>query len=453
MTVPDQQQYCPPYLQGDVWRKSSRNIRFSAKPANGQKNCRRGCIKPSVRRGNFDPPLLIFTRAGASEFRRRVQNNPEHFMDKAEKQVLVLQGGGALGSYQAGAYEALAEADHEPDWVAGISIGAINAALIAGNPPAQRVARLRAFWEKVTSSLAATPITGLPLARGLFNEISAASSALTGVPGFFRPRLIPAAFLPAGAPGANSHMDTAPLRQTLLELVDFERLNSGEMRFSVGAVNVATGNMTWFDSAEQQIGPEHIMASGALPPGFAPAEIDGAFYWDGGLVSNTPLQYVLDERMPVEDVCVYQVDLFSARGKVPTSVWEIEQRLKDIRFSSRTRFNTDMMRRLLEVKAAGQRLYDKLPEDLRDDADAQTLLADHADPAITIVHLIYRQPKTARASKDYEFSRVSMREHWAAGRADVVATLGHSHMHARKAKPDRIKIFDLTRPKDEQHES
>ncbi|MFV2035194.1 MAG: patatin-like phospholipase family protein, partial [Halocynthiibacter sp.] len=311
-------------------------------------------------------------------------------MDRPERQVLVLQGGGALGSYQAGAYEALVNADHEPEWVAGISIGAINAALIAGNPPELRVRRLRMFWQKVTSRITFAPNPGWPLGRGAFNQLSAASAALTGVPGFFRPHLIPAFFMAPGSDGARSYADTAPLRETLLELVDFDLLNRGDMRISVGAVNVATGNMTWFDSATQRIGPEHIMASGALPPAFPPVEIDGAFYWDGGLVSNTPLQYVLDQQAAAGDICIYQVDLFSARGKVPASVWDIDQRAKDIRFSSRTRFNTDMMRRLHGVKDAARRLYDKLPEDLRDDPDARALVGTNADPAITIVHLIYR---------------------------------------------------------------
>ena len=212
-----------------------------------------------------------------------------------------------------------------------------------------------------------------------------------------------------GSVGASSYYDTAPLRETLEQLVDFDLLNSGDVRRSVGAVNVETGNMTWFDSAECTIGPEHIMASGALPPGFPAIEIDCAHYWDGGLVSNTPLQYVLDERLPAEDLCVFQVDLFNARGELPQSVWKVEAREEDIRFSSRTRFNTDMMRRLHDTRDAARRLYDKLPPDMKDDPDA----------------------------------RASMLDHWTAGHADAERTLSHPDWKKRHAVTDQVQVFDL----------
>ncbi len=231
----------------------------------------------------------------------------------AEKNVLVLQGGGALGAYQGGAYEALAAGGLEPEWVAGISIGAINSAIIAGNPPERRVKRLREFWELVSSHLTLPPLATDNTSRKLFNETSAALVASTGAPGFFEPRVPPAVFMPPGTVQAISIYDTAALKSTLLQLVDFDLLNSGKVRYSVGAVEVATGNMQYFDSANQEIKPEHIMASGALPPGFPPVEIDGKLYWDGGIVSNTPLQYVLDGGIPRTDMCVFQVDLFSAR--------------------------------------------------------------------------------------------------------------------------------------------
>ena len=362
----------------------------------------------------------------------------------AERTVLVLQGGGALGAYQAGAVEALDAAQGAVDWVAGISIGAINAALVIGNPPERRVPALRAFWERATG-------LGLPLAMldgvlpgGWLNDMSAASTTLIGVPGFFSLRMPPAAFMPQGSIGALSYYDTAPLRDTLLELVDFERINSGPQRLSVGAVNVETGNMTWFDSASQRIGPEHIMASGALPPGFPAIEIDGQKYWDGGLVSNTPLQYVLDSCAVPDDLCIFQIDLFSARGAMPRSVWDIEAREKDIRFSSRTRFNTDMMRRLHETRAAARRLHDKLPEALKADPDAQALVAGGRDPRITIAHLIYRQTRFEHGSKDYEFSRRSMRDHWVAGARDVSRTLAHPDWRDRHGGGAGVRVFDLT---------
>lgn len=362
----------------------------------------------------------------------------------SEKSVIVLQGGGALGAYQGGAVDALSDAGQPIDWVAGISIGAINSALIAGNAPERRVSALRNFWEMVSSSSVPVGMLDGVLSRGWLNDLSATGTTLTGVPGFFRLRLPPAGLMPQGTEGARSFYDTAPLRDTLLDLVDFDLLNRGPIRLSVGAVNVETGNMTWFDSAEIEIRPEHIMASGALPPGFPAIEIDGVPYWDGGLVSNTPLQYVLDEQMPAEDLCVFQVDLFSARGAVPTSVWTSEAREKDIRFSSRTRFNTDMMRRMHETRDAAKRLYDKLPPGLKNDPDAKALARGNADPRVTIAHLIYRQAKYEHQSKDYEFSRRSMLDHWDAGKADVARTLAHPEWCARHDAATRVNVFDLS---------
>ena len=217
------------------------------------------------------------------------------------KRVLVLQGGGALGSYQAGAYDALCTHEFDPTWVAGISIGAINAAIIAGNPKEQRVARLKEFWELVSSPVLWRPIVKGDQTRSAFNEASAAWIAAFGVPGFFTPRVPPAPLWPRGTPQAISYYDTAPLRETLTRLVDFDLVNEKHVRLSVGAVNVRTGNFAYFDNANEKIGPEHIMASGALPPGFPPVEIDGEHYWDGGLVSNTPLDYVLDQEK-IEDL-------------------------------------------------------------------------------------------------------------------------------------------------------
>lgn len=361
----------------------------------------------------------------------------------SETAVLVLQGGGALGSYQAGAFEALSSAHQNVDWVAGISIGAINSALIAGNTPSTRVTALRAFWETVSSASVPSGMFDGLVPRNWLNQFSATGSTITGIPGFFRPNHPFAAFMPVGTTGAQSFYDTRPLRDTLLDLVDFDLINDGPVRLSVGAVNVETGNMTWFDSADTKIGPEHIMGSGALPPGFPAVEIDGAHYWDGGLVSNTPLQYVLDERCPFEDICVFQVDLFNARGDVPRSVWSVEAREKDIRFSSRTRFNTDMMRRVRETQAAAHRLYEKLPDDLKSDPDAAALIQNDANPNITIAHLIYRQADHELGSKDYEFSRQSMLDHWASGHQDATCTVSDPAWQAHHDAPKGIQVFDL----------
>jgi Predicted esterase of the alpha-beta hydrolase superfamily len=356
--------------------------------------------------------------------------------------VLVLQGGGALGAYQAGVFEALAENHASPDWVAGISIGAINAALIAGNAPEERCAALRGFWERVSRELPYRLGEPLGFARRAFNEASALYAASFGLPGFFTPRLpMPLPAWPAELAQLSLY-DTAPLRKTLLELVDFDRLNRGDMRFSVGAVNMLSGNFAYFDNTERTIGPEHIMASGALPPGFPPVEIDGEWYWDGGLVSNTPLQYVLDNR-PLCAMTVFQVDLFSSRGIIPRTLADVDQRVKDIRYSSRTRLGTDLSRQLQKLRAAASRLSEKLPPELRDDPDLATLMSCHPEGPVAIMHLINRASGYESNSKDYEFSRMTVEEHWSDGKADALYSLAHPDWTGRVLGSDDIKTFDL----------
>jgi len=363
----------------------------------------------------------------------------------SERKVLVLQGGGALGAYQAGVYERLAEAGLAPDWIAGIYIGSINAALIAGNPSERRVERLRQFWQTVSSHLIAPRLLKGDEGQRLFNETSAGLTAVLGAPGFFEPRLPPALAFPPGLPGPVSFYDSAPLGRTLEALVDFDRLNSGETRVSFGAVNVQSGNFAYFDSTREKIRPHHVMASGALPPGLPPVEIDGEYYWDGGLVSNTPLQYVLDE-MPRRDSLVFQVDLFSARGPLPNSLLEAAEREKDIRYSSRTRLNTDMLKHLQDMRRVIHRLLEKLPDELKDDPEIKRLSSDCGDAAITIVHLIHRRGTAQSYSKDFDFSRETVEAHWQAGRADVETTLAHDAWRTRRRPKSGVKVLDLTRP-------
>jgi NTE family protein len=366
---------------------------------------------------------------------------------KAER-VLVLQGGGALGSYQAGAYQALSHHDFEPEWVAGISIGAINAAIIAGNDPARRVARLKEFWEQSSSPVPWNPIVKSERGRTVFNEASAALIATFGVPGFFTPRIPPAPLWPQGTPQSLSYYDTAPLRKTLERLVDFDRINDLKTRLSVGAVGVTSGNFCYFDSVEfkklgKKIGPEHIMASGALPPGFPSVEIEGEHYWDGGIASNTPLDYVLDEE-PRRNLLIFQVDLFSARGLLPTSLLEAAEREKDIRFSSRTRMNTDKNQELHNARKAVRDLIGKLPEDLKNDPTVAYLREAAKENTVTVVHLIYRSKNYESSSKDYDFSHVGMVEHWEAGVRDVHLSLRHEDWLQRPQTGETMVTYDLT---------
>jgi NTE family protein len=363
--------------------------------------------------------------------------------------ALVLQGGGALGAYQAGVYEALAEADINPDWVAGVSIGAINSAIIAGNEPAERVAKLRAFWREITANPlldwvaaanAFTPKGDLP--RALFNQLSAAYTAATGAAGFFTLRQ-PAPWLhPNGAVEATSLYETKLLRSTLERLVDFDRINAGETRFSFGAVNVRTGNFVYFDNENHTIRAEHVMASGSLPPGFPAVEIEGEFYWDGGLISNTPLQWVV-EQGPRQDMLAFQVDLWSARGELPGNLADVAMRQKEIQYSSRTRANTDQFKQYQRARNTLGSFLSKLPADLLATEEARMLssIADHK--VYNIVQLIYRSKHYEGHSKDYEFSRLSMEEHWRAGYFDAARTLRHPEALQRPRNQEGVSTFDL----------
>ena len=363
-------------------------------------------------------------------------------METAAK-ALVLQGGGALGAYQAGVFEALIESDSKLDWVAGVSIGAINAALIAGNAPQQRVSKLREFWELLSSG----PAQRLPLGwgdRAVMNQWSAASAALVGIPGFFRPRLDLSLMLGGAAPML-SYYDTAPLKATLQRLVDFDRINRREVRLSVGTVDVRSGNSVYFDNTTHKIGVEHIMASGALPPGFPPVRINGEDYWDGGILSNTPLQHVLDTFPRTQPLVVLQVDLFSARGPMPTTLSEVIERQKDITYSSRTRMNTNAIAASVNLQQALADLVEKLPRALRADPNLAALRAHLTHEPVDIVHLIYRDKAYELDTKDYEFSRSMVEEHWEAGARDMRNTIAHPEW-LQRATDNGITTFDLCEP-------
>lgn len=362
-----------------------------------------------------------------------------------EQTALVLQGGGALGSYQAGVYKALHEADVEPDWFAGISIGAINAAILAGNPPAKRLEQLSSFWELITHDEALSPFgfddTASRRAQGLMSGLRAVTS---GIPGFFTPRLPSPWLALPGAERALSHYDTAPLRDTLLAHVDFDRINNGPVRLSLGAVNVRTGNFSFFDNQRMEIGPEHVMASGALPPGFAPIEIEGEYFWDGGLVSNTPLTHVLDNAEAATTL-VFQVDLFSASGPFPQTLFDVEERRKDIVYSSRTRMNTDTHRKLHALRQAVRKLAAQLPAGALDDPELAKLVAQAPDNAVSVVHLIYRRAAYDGPNKDCEFSRQSMHDHWQAGYNDARRTLRCTSWQVPPEAAEGIAVFDTNR--------
>ena len=344
--------------------------------------------------------------------------------DRCGRVALVLQGGGALGAYQAGVYQSLHEAGLEPDWVSGVSIGAINAAIIAGNPIEKRLERLKTFWERVTERKVWAHTPDGDVFRRARNLTSSLMTAALGQPGFFAPHQLNPWFSLAGSQSATSYYDNAPLRETLLELVDFNLINQKACRFSVGAVNVLSGNFAFFDNATTEITPEHVMASGALPPAFAPVKIGPDYYWDGGIVSNTPLQHLLAQDDNT-NCLVFQVDLFSAHGALPRTIQDVEARHKEIMYSSRTRQVTDMFQRLQRWKSRAHRALLKIPEaDLTD--EERVMLENLADlPVHSIIQLICQTQAHEGSGKDYEFSGTSMREHWMIGHEDTVASLGH----------------------------
>jgi NTE family protein len=362
--------------------------------------------------------------------------------------ALVLQGGGALGAYQAGIYQALHEAGIEPDFVAGVSIGAINGAIIAGNPPERRLDRLRAFWETITARPAGAwswpfPVDGDEPRRAV-NTLAAMQAMLFGQPGFFAPNLPNPWFSPRGSKTATSLYDTAPLRETLSRLVDFDLLNRGAVRYAAGTVAIRSGNFRYFDTTETAIGPEHVMASGALPPALPMVRIGEDCYWDGGLVSNTPLQHVVDHAGAAR-MLMFQVDLFSSRGRLPRDMMDVLGREKDIRYSSRTRMVTDTYKERFRERRVLRGLLAKVPED-RLTAEEKALKASCEDlPELTILHLIYEQAAYEGQAKDYEFSAASMREHWEAGHRDTLATLGRKAWIRVGTSPTGIVVHDVHR--------
>jgi len=337
---------------------------------------------------------------------------------------LILQGGGALGAYQAGVYQALHEAGLEPDWVAGVSIGAINCAIIAGNKREDRLEKLQKFWMDIT---ARDPFTSWPEGddqRKMRNMLSAMNGMLFGQPGFYKPLPLSGFLSPRGSRAATSLYDTSPLHKTLDKLVDFDLINNGPIRFAVGATNVSTANFQYFDNRQIEIMPEHVMASGALPPGLPMVRIGRHYYWDGGLVSNTPLQHLLDN-LVAENMLVFQVDLFSASGDVPRDMPEVLSRQKDIMYSSRTRTTTDHFLQTHKLKKQLHEALELVPDAKLSEEQRELKSSLGRLSEINIMQLIYKTKAYEGDAKDYEFSRISMKEHWRSGYYDTRNTMAH----------------------------
>lgn len=334
--------------------------------------------------------------------------------------VLVLQGGGALGAYQAGCYEALAEARIEPDWVIGTSIGAINAALIAGNAPDDRLDALRAFWARMRQSDLGT---GLPLDATMGRLATAWSVIAGGLGGFFLPN--PVAFagmaLPM-APEQAGYYSTRPLRGTLSELVDLKRLNAGAPRLTVGAANVATAQMRYFDSRDESLTLEHVVASGSLPPAFPAVRIDGALYWDGGVLSNTPVEAVFDDK-PRRSSIVFAIHLWRPEGTEPRSIWEVANREKDLRYTSRVSNTVARQRQIHRLRHVISELAARLPPEVRADPEVAALSAWGCATRMHVVRLLAPRLPNEDHLKDIDFTASGIERRWRAGLMDMRDTL------------------------------
>jgi NTE family protein len=313
--------------------------------------------------------------------------------------------------------------------------------------------RLKRFWERVSGGMPNFWLPDNDHIREAAHLAAAGAVAMFGVPGFFRPHLFPPQFMPEGAAGATSFYDVAPMEDTLNELIDWDLLNDGPVRLSVGAVDVETGNFAYFDTrgnnpnefgANTRIDARHIMASGALPPGFPAVEIDGRHYWDGGIVSNTPLSHVLDHQSG--DMLVFQVDLFPAEGPLPRQLTDVYSRQKDIQYSSRTRQVTDQYLRLRQEHKAIRAVLNRLPADVCGDPDVQRVRALLEDGAVNIVHLIYRSRAWESGARDFEFSRPTMLDHWKQGRDAVEGVMHKGDLIASNILDGRSAAFDLDRP-------
>jgi NTE family protein len=333
--------------------------------------------------------------------------------------VLVLQGGGALGAYQAGVYHALHEHGIEPDWIIGTSIGAINASLIAGNPSSERLDKLKEFWTR----MAYRPPFGMPAWTGMPDTIAYWRTLLRGIPAFFEPN--PGAFLgthvPLGADSAGFY-STDPLEQTLLELVDFSLVNKCRPRLTVGAAHVRTSEMKYFDSRDGEIGVRHIMASGALPPAFPAVRIDGELYWDGGILSNTPTEAIFDDN-PRKNSLIFAVHLWNPMGDEPGTIWEVLNRHKDIQYSSRVASHIARQRQMHHMRHIISDLGQLLPDDVRKRPEVRELTAYGCPTVMHVVRLLAPQLENENHTKDVDFSPSSIRLRWEAGYAKTMRAL------------------------------
>jgi NTE family protein len=354
--------------------------------------------------------------------------------------VGVLRGGGGLGANQVGVYEAMHEAGIEPDWIIGTSIGAINAALIAGNEARDRFERLQEFWERV--EIGGGEIDFMRLFTGLSNVATNLGTLWRGIPAFFTPHL--PAWLGSHVPldvEAAGYYSTAPLRETLSALIDVDHLAASYLRLTVGAVNARTGEMRYFDSRDQALTLDHVMASGALPPAFPAVRIDGDPYWDGGIYSNTPIEAVLDDN-PRRDSLIFAVQMWNPEGPDPETVWQVMGRQKDIQYASRSRSHIARQKQIHHLRHVIRELAKKLPGDVRQDAEAKELASWGCGTTIQVVRLIAPMLDCEDHTKDLDFTRYGIRSRWKAGYDDTKRMLDAAPWRAPVDPVEGIVIHD-----------
>lgn len=354
--------------------------------------------------------------------------------------VLVLQGGGALGAYQLGVYQAMHEAGIEPDWVVGTSIGAINGAIIAGNQPTKRMSRLHEFWNRVELNKA-NPFGAFMNLFG--NTLINMNTVLNGVPGFFAPN--PSVMLGQHANVGierASYYTTDLLRETLNDLIDVEYLQSKKMRFTVGAVNANTGTMRYFDNFEEVLTIDHVMASGALPPAFPAIRIDGEPYWDGGIYSNTPVEVVLDDN-PRRDSTIFAVQLWNPHGPEPTSLWQINARQKDIQYSSRANSHIANQQKIHKLRHIIRELTQHIPEKTRNGSDIKELAAWGCGTTMHVVRMVAPSVVGEDHTKDVDFTGQGIRTRLQAGYADTQRAIAAAPWQQPVDCKDGVVIHDF----------
>lgn len=370
-----------------------------------------------------------------------------------ERIACVFQGGGALGAYQVGAYQAIHEHGYDPNYIAGVSIGAINGAIIAGNPREKRLEKLKEFWDTITPTVWSDALNlcdTLDITHHLRNRMGAMHSMFFGLDGFFKPRLLPPTSLTEGKPDKLSYYDTSELRTTLERLIDFDLINSKQLTLCVGAVNVTSGDMLFFNNQDMEITVDHIMASAALPPGFPAVKIGEDYYWDGGIYANTPLVTVLDA-LPEQDTLCFVVDCFSLRGPLPATMDQVEERQKDIRYGSHSRRMTNVYASRQNLQAAIHTLSQYLPAKAKEDPAIQAILDLAHTKHFSVVHIIYDGTPYSHSFKDYNFIRPVINLRMKTGYRNAQTVLSKPVWENKSEKTMTCSIFGVSSSYFEQH--